>query len=112
MNQKDQAMFDMIQWLSHPSELGRRPARIELTGSFDYLDMKYYVFKFRKGLLNSKWLLGVCGGYENDDLTHCGHVFSDYSEYHQPTEVEDACRIVEMIRQYWIQRANEFESQG
>lgn len=42
-----------------------------------------------------------------DEHEHCGHVFSRYVEYHKETEVQDAIDIVEMIRDYWMKRADE-----
>lgn len=94
----------MVEWLSHPDELGKAPAKIECAGSFDLHGMHYYMFKYKKGLLG-KWLLGVCGGYDGDELEHCGHVFSDMSEYTESSAVEDAKQMVEMIRSYWMEQA-------
>lgn len=108
MTQKELATQEMIRWLSDPGELGKKPAKIECTKEFDYLDMKYYIFKFKKGLFDSKWMLGVCGGYEENATEHCGHIFSQFNEYNPLSEKKDAISIVEMIRQYWIQRAKDF----
>lgn len=94
----------MVDWLSHPDELGKAPAKIECTGNFDLYDMHYYIFKYKKGLFG-KWLLGVCGGYVEDELDHCGHVFSNMSEYNESSAVEDAKQMVEMIRSYWMEQA-------
>jgi len=110
MNQQDAAKNEMIRWLSHPSELGKKPATIECTAEFDYSEMKYYVFKFKKKLFDSKWLLGVCGGYEGQSLEHCGHLFSDFNEYRKESEIEDAIRIVDTIGQYWMSRAKMYEN--
>lgn len=110
MNQKELATQEMVRWLSHPGELGKKPAKIECTSEFDYLDMKYYVFKFKKGLFDSAWMLGVCGGYEKNETNHCGHIFSKFEKYDSKREKESAIEIIEMIRQYWMQRAKDFES--
>ena len=53
----------MKEWLAHPQELGKAPARIECTGTFELHGLRYYLFRYKKTLLGS-WLLGVCGGYE------------------------------------------------
>ena len=29
----------------------------------------------------SPWQVGVCGGYQGDELGHCGHIFSQYEKY-------------------------------
>lgn len=73
--------------------------------------MKYYIFKFTKKRFDSNWMVGVCGGYEGDSLEHCGHVFSNFNEYNVATEKQDAIDMIEMIREYWMQRAKEFENQ-
>ena len=107
MDQRETAKNAMISWLSHPGELGKVPDEIELTKEFDYLDMKYYIFKYKKNFSDTVWLLSVCGGYEPDSEDHCGHVFSDFKEYKEENEVEDAVKIIEMIRAYWIQKAKD-----
>ena len=99
--QKQEATQSMVAWLGHPQELGKRPTAIECTGEFDLHDMHYYIFKYKKSLLG-KWLLGVCGGYEGDELSHCGHVFSEMQNYDSATAKEKSIEMVEMIRSYWI----------
>lgn len=108
MNQKESSKMEMIKWLSHSNELGKSPSEIYITNEFNYLGMKYYIFRFKKNLFDFKWMLGVCGGYENDSLEHCGHVFSEYKEYKQQTEKEDAIQIIEMIRDYWKKEAEKY----
>ena len=65
------AQTAMIEWLSDPHELGKKPFKIECAGEFDFNEMHYYIFKFKASLLG-KWLVGVCGGFEDDDLEPCG----------------------------------------
>lgn len=98
----------MIEWLSHPGELGKEPFKIECTKEFDLHDLHYYIFRFKEKFLGD-WLLGVCGGYEDDSLEHCGHVFSDLKKYNEKTTVDDAAEIVERIRAYWMERARKQE---
>lgn len=102
------AANSMVEWLSHPQELGKEPAKIECAGSFELHEMRYYLFKYKKWALG-KWLLGVCGGYEGDELEHCGHVFSEMTEYNESTAVEQATAMVETIRSYWMKRAEQSE---
>lgn len=90
----------MVNWLSHPSELGKPPAMIECVGTFDLQEMHYYLFRFKKGFLGS-WLLGVCGGYVGEELEHCGHVFSEMQKYDPKTAVQQATDMVERIRAHW-----------
>lgn len=104
------AMKAMIGWLANPHELGKVPAKIELAGEFDLHDMHYYFFKYKKSLLG-KWLLGVCGGYEGNTLDHCGHIFSEMSEYNEKTAEQNAIKMVERIRAYWMEQACNFSNQ-
>lgn len=82
--QQDIAQNDMAQWLADPHELGKEPGRIECAGEFGLHGMRYYIFKFKTGVL-SPWLVGVSGGYEGDSLTPCGHTFSEMKKYHAAT---------------------------
>ncbi len=104
MKQKESAQYAMIEWLASPNELGKKPAKIQCTKQFEYLEMNYYIFKFKKSLF-SKWMIGVCGGYEEDSTDHCGHVFSNFQQYDQKTEEKDVKEMVDYIRNYWMQRA-------
>lgn len=98
----------MTEWLSHPGELGKEPYKIECTKEFDLHDLHYYIFRFKEKLLG-EWKLGVCGGYEEDSMEHCGHVYSDLKKYDEKTALEDATVIVEKIRAYWMERARKQE---
>lgn len=110
MNNKQlqNATEEMISWLSHPQELGKAPAKIECAKEFDYGGLHYYIFKYKKTALG-KWLLGVCGGYEENELVHCGHVYSEMEEYNEATAEEDAVKIVEYVISYWKEQAKEAE---
>ena len=105
MKEQMQAAKDaMINWLSNEHELGKAPTRIECVKEFDLHDLHYYVFRYKKGLFGD-WLLGVCGGYEGEELEHCGHVFSDMEKYEEQTAVEKSIEMVERIRAYWMREA-------
>lgn len=105
MNQQQNAALEsMKEWLAHPDELGKEPAKIELAGEFDLHELHYYIFKYKKSILG-KWLLGVCGGYEPGETEHCGHVFSEMEPYEETTAKEKAIAMVEMIRSYWMEQA-------
>ncbi|MEK8132840.1 DUF4261 domain-containing protein [Paenibacillus filicis] len=108
--QQQAAMQSMINWLSDERELGRIPSKIEIAGEFDLHDMHYYIFKYKKTWLG-KWLLGVCGGYENPtDTEHCGHIFSEMQLYNPVTAKQEAIAMIEMIREYWMQQAAAIEA--
>lgn len=107
IQQEKAARTAMIDWLSDPHELGNAPTKIESAGTFDLHGMRYYLFRYKKSFFG-KWLLGVCGGYEDDGLEHCGHVFSEMRAYNENTAKEDAVKMVEMIRAYWMEQAHRY----
>lgn len=102
--QRKYATAVMEEWLSHPQELGKKPAKLEIAGEFDLYDLHYYIFKFKKSVFDS-WRVAVCGGYEGDSLGHCGHIYSEMELYDPSTAEEKCVAMVEKIRQYWMERA-------
>lgn len=94
----------MREWLAHSEELGKEPAKISCAKEFDLHELHYYIFKFKEKLFGD-WMLGVCGGYEENSSEHCGHVFSDFKKYNDKTALDDAVAIVEKIRAYWMEKA-------
>ncbi len=104
MNQLQAARQAMIDWLAHPKELGHPPAGMEAAGEFDLHGLHYYMFRYQ-AQTDSPWLLGVCGGYEQGSLQHCGHVFSEMEPYDPATAQEESIAMVEMIRTYWMRVA-------
>lgn len=106
MNEQEKAATAVMEdWLSHPNELGKKPAKLELAGEFDLHDLHYYIFKFKKSLLGS-WKVAVCGGYEGDGVGHCGHIYSEMEPYDPSTAQQKCVAMVEKIRQYWAERAS------
>lgn len=56
MNAQERAATAVMEeWLSHPQELGKKPAKLEIAGEFD---LHYYIFKFKKSVLGS-WKVAV-----------------------------------------------------
>lgn len=108
MEQKDYALSCMKEWLSHENELGKEPYQIEMAGEFDLHDLHYYIFKFKKSML-SPWQVGVCGGYQGDELGHCGHIFSQYEKYDEKSAQQKCIDMAEMIREYWMNEAKKQE---
>ncbi len=66
--------------------------------------MHYYIFKFKVGLFG-KWFVGVCGGFEEDALEPCGHIFSNMQEYNEATAQNECIVMVEKIMAYWKEQA-------
>jgi len=108
ITQREAAAAVMEEWLSNPKELGKKPAKLEIAGEFELHELHYYIFKYKKSILGP-WLVAVCGGYEGDGLGHCGHIFSQMERYDPATAQEKCVAMVEMIRQYWMDRAKEAE---
>ena len=102
--QLNAAQEAMVEWLADPHELGKKPNKIECAGEFEYSEMRYYIFKFKKGVFG-KWLVGVCGGFEDDDLEPCGHIFSDMQEYDKTTAKNECISMIEKIMAYWMEQA-------
>ena len=69
------AMEELEDWLSDPSELGKKPTKIEYTNAF-----------------------------ADEDGINC-LIFSEMGEYNQKTEIDDAKRILEMLKNYWKEMA-------
>ncbi len=101
----------MEEWLSHPGELGKKPAKLEIAGVFELHELRYYIFRFKKTVFGS-WKVAVCGGYEGDGLGHCGHIYSEMEAYHPDTAEQKCIEMVEKIRSYWLEQAEQYEKEG
>ena len=52
-------MEELEDWLSDPSELGKKPTKIEYTNAFiDEDGINCLIFKYKKNVFG-KWLLGL-----------------------------------------------------
>ncbi len=108
--QMNAAKENLSSWLANPHELGKVPAKIECTGTFELYEMTYYIFRYKKNVLG-KWLLGISGGFEGQELEPCGHTFSEMEEYDEATAPEKSKAMVEMIRAYWMEQAEKAEAE-
>lgn len=102
--QKKAAYDEMTNWLKCELKFDKDPSKIVLASEFELHNLHYYVFKYKKNAF-SKWMLGVCGGYEQDELTNCGHVYAGSKEYKEKTATSDAIELVEGIRQFYVDSA-------
>ena len=94
------AKVKLENWLSDPNELGHKPKVIEYTNSFEDEDgIKCMIFKYKKSIFG-KWLLGI--------VSESG-TFSEMQEYNQNTEIEDAKKILEMLKNYWKNMAKNLQ---
>lgn len=91
----------MINWLSHPNELGAKPVKIENTNYFrDEDGIECFIFRYKKKLIG-KWMLGI--------VSESG-AFSEMKPYNQNTEIEDAKQMLEMLKNYWKKTAADMEN--
>ena len=59
MRTPEEEKLAVIEWLEHPSELGKKPFAIEFTSQFKTEDdIEYMIFKYKKSLV-SPWLLAI-----------------------------------------------------
>lgn len=103
----EEAKKALVNWLSDKQELGKEPHKIVCVKEFDLHELHYYVFRFKTGIFGG-WLLGVSGGYEAEDLDYCGHVYSKMEKYDEITAIKSSIEMVEEIRTYWMNQANEY----
>ncbi len=88
----------VIEWLEHPSELGKKPYAIEFTKQFTTDDgIECLIFKYKKSIM-SPWLLAIASE---------SGIFSEQNKYDPSTEVEDAVKLVEFLKQFWKNKAAE-----
>ena len=99
MNEEiEKAMKELSEWLEYPTELGKKPYKIEYTNSFNYdPDCTCHIFKFKKSLL-SDWMLGI--------VSDSG-IFSEMKKYNQETEFEDAVELVNFLIKCWTEQMNQ-----
>lgn len=108
--QEKAAIESLSNWLKHPNELGKKPNKIELVGNFELDGLKYYIIKYKKSIFGN-WLVGVAGGYEKDAIEASGHTYSEFKEYNEKTAKEECIKMVNMIKDYWKSRAEEYLKQ-
>lgn len=106
--QEKAAIESLSNWLESPFELGKKPSQIELVDSFELDKLKFYIIKYKESTFG-KWLVGVAGGFEGNSLEPEGHTFSDFKEYKPETAKEECLKMVNMIRDYWRARAEDYE---
>lgn len=109
VSQEMVAKSDMVKWLSYPTELGSKPDKIELLGSFIFNDTKCFAFSFSKEDFQIKGnLLGVSGGYPMEAVTSnpCGYTFSKFEVLKEDWKAQ-AIELVSFISDYWKRRAEE-----
>jgi hypothetical protein len=92
------AEAEMVDWLSHPSELDRPPDEISLEAVVDAgAHRQVYVFRFRDG---DEWLAGIAGPYPSDGppaIDGGGATFSDFEPWDSRTPEQHAQAIIDSL---------------
>lgn len=92
------AESDMVQWLMYPTELGKKPDKIELLGKTKVKKEIYFIFKFMSDSdtladeNKNKWLIG----WSNED----GGTFSNFdllSDYEKKTNEKTVKNIAKKL---------------
>ena len=110
LDQEKIAESALVEWLSHPMELGRPPHSIELMETAELeteedsgIFVVYYVFRFRVKrplFRKSRWFAGIAGPYLKHEIptTHAhGHTFSRFEPWESRTaaeHLETTCHFV------------------
>lgn len=102
------AYGSMMDWLTHPNELGKEPAEFKFVKSFGYNGMVYYIFKFKEEP-NEEWKVGVSGGFTKRGIETCGHTFSDFKVFNEETAEKECIKIIERLMYYWKDLAKRAE---
>lgn len=96
------AEANMVQWLSHPGELGQPPKAIEkmaiTTTTYQDKDVSLYVWRFTGH--DGKWKAGVSGPYANDapeGPLHGSATFSRFDPWEKHTAEEHASAVLKTL---------------
>ena len=100
--QKDIAKEALCKWLSEQEQMsGQPPKKIEY--AFALKDDQnngriFFVFKFKKTAIG-KYLIGIAGGFENEESTDCSEIFSGFDEFpdNRDAAVELAFKMIDFI---------------
>lgn len=103
--QKDIAKKSLCEWLSEREEMsGKPPEKIEYAFGLkddQNNDLIFHVFKFKKNAAG-KYLIGIAGGFEDEESDDCSAIFSGFDEF--PPEEDDAVelafKMIDFILQY------------
>lgn len=103
--QKDIAQKTLCEWLSEQKEMGGKlPKKIEFAFALkddENGDRIFFVFKFKKGAVG-KYLIGIAGGFENEQSTECSMAFSGFDEFpdNRDAAAELAFKMIDFIMQF------------
>lgn len=103
--QKDIAQKALCEWLTEHDEMGGKPPK-KIEYEFALRDegngnLIFFVFKFKKSAMG-KWIIGVAGGFPDEESTECTAIFSGFDEFPQNEDeaIELAFKMVDFILQF------------
>ncbi len=93
-NQKNIAQKALCEWLTEQEQMdGKPPKKIEYAFALkddEHDGLIFFVFKFKKSSIG-KWLIGVAGGFPDEESTDCTAVFSGLDEF--PSDKDEAIEL-------------------
>ena len=92
--QKELAQNALCEWLAEREEMGGKPPKkIEFAFALkdeQNGDLIFFVFKFKKSAMG-KWIIGIAGGFPDEQSTDCSAIFSGFDEF--PAKEDDAIEL-------------------
>ncbi len=106
MNKKQMksASETLSSWLADETAFGHKPYKIECVGEFYEFDMRYYLFAYTPEKGGERYV-GICGGYKDESLEHCGHVFGARDVYDKKTALELGRKMAHFISEIYSAQA-------
>lgn len=99
--QKEIAQKALCDWLSARKEMnGKPPKKIEFMYALkddEHDGLIFFVFKFKKNTVG-KYLIGIAGGFENEQSKDCTAVFSGFDEF--PDDKDEAVALAFKMADY------------
>lgn len=101
----------LLEWLSAQEQMsGQPPKKIEYAFALkdDYVDDKvqrdgdiFFVFRFKKTAIG-KWLIGISGGFEDEESEKCDTIFSGFDEFpaNKDEAVGLAFKMIDFAKMY------------
>lgn len=102
MNVKE-AIKSLEEWLEHPNELAKKPYKIVYTNEFmDEDDIECLIFKYKESLFDT-WKIAI--------VSESG-ILSEKTPYQKSTEIDEAFRLLNILKSYWKKKAKEYAFQN
>lgn len=94
----------LIEWLKGREEMnGKAPSKIEYAFVIRDEELQnriFFVFKFKKSALG-KWIIGVAGGFPDEQSTECSYIFSGFDDF--PNNKDEAIDLAFNMAGFIIQ---------